>query len=53
MTEFCGVRSRGLAPAFLLVGVWAETLVAMTSMAIPISALQTACMVVFLLYGGD
>jgi hypothetical protein len=25
----------------------------MTSMAIPISALQTACMVVFLLYAGD
>src|SRR5207245_4527256 len=52
-TAFCGVRSRGLAPAFLLVGVWAETPVVTTSMTIPIRALQTAFMVVSLLYAGD
>src|SRR5712692_7737768 len=48
-----GVRSWGLAPACVLVGVWAQTLVATTSRAMPARALQTACMVMSFLHGGD
>src|SRR5438309_608089 len=52
-TAFSGVRRRGLAPAWVLVGVWAQTLVATTSSAMPASALQTAFIVLSFLHGGD
>jgi hypothetical protein len=52
-TAFCGVRSRGLAPACVLVGVWAQTLVATTSIVIHTRAFETVFMVVSLLHVGD